>query len=71
MSIGYQYIPLIIAGLAGMIWGLPVAHRLKFLAQLGGLRAVLLRLGSDLSHRRLQLANLLAQFADRVVQRSR
>jgi len=30
MSIGYQYIPLIIAGLAGMIWGLPAAHRLKF-----------------------------------------
>jgi hypothetical protein len=30
MSIGYQYIPLIIAGLAGMVWGLPAAHRLKF-----------------------------------------
>ena len=30
MSIGYQYIPLIIAGLAGMTWGLPAAHRLKF-----------------------------------------
>ncbi|GAC1472273.1 MAG: hypothetical protein PVSMB11_07980 [Desulfuromonadaceae bacterium] len=29
MSIGYQYIALIIAGLAGMIWGLPAAHRLK------------------------------------------
>jgi len=29
MNIGYQYIPLIIAGLAGMIWGLPAAHRLK------------------------------------------
>lgn len=29
MSIGYHYIPLIIAGLAGMIWGLPAAHRLK------------------------------------------
>lgn len=29
MSIGYQYIPLIILGLAGMIWGLPAAHRLK------------------------------------------
>lgn len=29
MSIGYQYILLIIAGLAGMIWGLPAAHRLK------------------------------------------
>jgi hypothetical protein len=29
MNIGYQYIPLIIAGLAGMVWGLPAAHRLK------------------------------------------
>jgi hypothetical protein len=29
MSIGYQYILLIIAGLAGMVWGMPAAHRLK------------------------------------------
>jgi len=29
MNIGYRYIPLIIAGLAGMAWGLPAAHRLK------------------------------------------
>lgn len=29
MNIGYRYIPLIIAGLAGMVWGLPAAHRLK------------------------------------------
>ena len=29
MDIGYQYIALIIAGLAGMVWGLPAAHRLK------------------------------------------
>jgi hypothetical protein len=29
MTIGYQYSLLIIAGLAGMIWGLPAAHRLK------------------------------------------
>lgn len=29
MSIGYQYILLIIAGLAGVSWGLPAAHRLK------------------------------------------
>jgi len=29
MSIGYRYIALIIAGLAGMAWGLPAAHRLK------------------------------------------
>ena len=30
MKIGYQYIPLIIAGLAGVFYGLPAAHRLKF-----------------------------------------
>ena len=29
MNIGYQYIPLILAGLAGMVWGVPAAHRLK------------------------------------------
>jgi hypothetical protein len=29
MKIGYQYIPVIIAGLAGMVWGFPAAHRLK------------------------------------------
>ncbi|MEI7815729.1 MAG: hypothetical protein WCI45_00930 [Desulfuromonadales bacterium] len=29
MTIGYQYIALIIAGLAGIAWGLPAAHRLK------------------------------------------
>lgn len=29
MIIGYQYITLIIAGLAGIVWGLPAAHRLK------------------------------------------
>lgn len=29
MNIGYQYIPLILAGLAGMAWGVPAAHRLK------------------------------------------
>lgn len=29
MSIGYQYIPLMIAGVACMVWGLPAAHRLK------------------------------------------
>jgi hypothetical protein len=28
MNIGYQYIPLAIAGLAAIIWGLPAAHRL-------------------------------------------
>lgn len=29
MSIGYQYIVLIIVGMAGIVWGLPAAHRLK------------------------------------------
>jgi hypothetical protein len=29
MTIGYQYIALIIVGLGGMTWGLPAAHRLK------------------------------------------
>jgi hypothetical protein len=29
MSIGYQYILLIIAGMAGIAGGLPAAHRLK------------------------------------------
>jgi hypothetical protein len=30
MKIGYQYIALISAGLAWMVWGLPAAHRLKY-----------------------------------------
>jgi hypothetical protein len=30
MKIGYQYIALIVPGLAGMVWGLPAAHRLKY-----------------------------------------
>ena len=29
MTIGYQYVALIITGLAGISWGLPAAHRLK------------------------------------------
>ncbi len=29
MNMGYRYILLIVAGLAGIIWGLPAAHRLK------------------------------------------
>ncbi len=41
MNIGYQYIPLIIAGLAGMIWGLPAAHRLKSPFDIGAAVAVL------------------------------
>lgn len=41
MNIGYHYIPLIIAGLAGMIWGLPAAHRLKSPFDIGAAAAVL------------------------------
>jgi hypothetical protein len=41
MSIGYQYIPLIIAGLAGMTWGLPAAHRLKSPYDIGAAVVVL------------------------------
>ena len=29
MHIGYQYLVLVIAGLAAVAWGLPAAHRLK------------------------------------------
>lgn len=29
MNIGYQYIPLVIAGMAAVCWGLPAAHRLR------------------------------------------
>ena len=41
MEIGYQYILLIIAGLAVMIWGLPAAHRLKSPFDIGAAVAVL------------------------------
>lgn len=41
MSIGYQYILLIIAGMAGIIWGLPAAHRLKSPYDIGAALAVL------------------------------
>lgn len=41
MNIGYLYIPLIIAGLAGIIWGLPAAHRLKSPFDIGAAMAVL------------------------------
>jgi hypothetical protein len=41
MSIGYQYIPLIIAGLTGMTWGLPAAHRLKSPYDIGAAVVVL------------------------------
>ncbi|QEM69834.1 hypothetical protein FO488_17855 [Geobacter sp. FeAm09] len=29
MDIGYQYLALVVAGLAAVIWGLPAAHRLQ------------------------------------------
>ena len=29
MNIGYQYLILVIAGLAAVVWGLPAAHRLQ------------------------------------------
>jgi len=41
MKIGYQYIPLIIAGLAGVFYGLPAAHRLKFPYDIAAALAVL------------------------------
>ena len=41
MTIGYQYIALIIAGLAGMIWGIPAAHRLKSPFDIAAAAAVL------------------------------
>ncbi len=41
MNIGYQYIPLVIAGLAGMVWGLPAAHRLKSPYDIGAAVVVL------------------------------
>jgi hypothetical protein len=41
MTIGYQYILLIIAGLAGMICGIPAAHRLKKPFDIGAALAVL------------------------------
>lgn len=41
MNIGYQYLFLIIAGMAGIIWGLPAAHRLKSPYDIGAALAVL------------------------------
>ncbi len=41
MTIGYQYIALIIAGLAGMTWGFPAAHRLKSPLDIGAALVVL------------------------------
>lgn len=42
MKIGYQYIALIILGLAGISWGLPAAHRLKGPYDIAAACAVLL-----------------------------
>jgi hypothetical protein len=41
MSIGYQYIGLIVVGLAAICWGLPAAHRLKPPLDIGASLAVL------------------------------
>jgi hypothetical protein len=41
MVIGYQYIALILAGLTGMLWGLPAAHRLKSPYDIGAAVTVL------------------------------
>jgi hypothetical protein len=41
MNIGYQYILLILAGLGGIIWGLPAAHRLKSPFDIGAALVVL------------------------------
>lgn len=41
MNIGFPYILLIFAGLAGIVWGLPAAHRLKPPLDIGAAVAVL------------------------------
>ena len=41
MQAGLKFIPLIIAGLAGIIWGLPAAHRLRFPFDIAAALAVL------------------------------
>jgi hypothetical protein len=41
MSIGYQYIALVLAGLAAIAWGLPAAHRLKSPFDIAAAAAVL------------------------------
>ncbi|MDD2850843.1 MAG: hypothetical protein PHY09_02965 [Desulfuromonadaceae bacterium] len=41
MNIGYQYILLVIAGLAGMVWGIPAAHRLNKPRDIGAALAAL------------------------------
>jgi hypothetical protein len=41
MYAGLKFIPLIIAGLAAMIWGFPAAHRLRFPLDIAAALAVL------------------------------
>lgn len=41
MTIGYQYIGLIAAGLAAICWGLPAAHRLRPPGDIGAALIVL------------------------------
>ena len=41
MYAGMKYIPLIIVGLAGIIWGLPAAHRLRRPLDIGAALLVL------------------------------
>jgi len=41
MYAGLKFIPLIIAGLAAIIWGLPAAHRLRFPFDIAAALAVL------------------------------
>jgi hypothetical protein len=41
MYAGLKFIPLIIAGLAAVVWGLPAAHRLRFPFDIAAALAVL------------------------------
>lgn len=41
MKISYQYIALAVSGLAGMVWGIPAAHRLKSPYDIGAALLVL------------------------------
>lgn len=41
MYAGLKFIPLIIAGLAAIVWGLPAAHRLRFPFDIAAALAVL------------------------------
>ena len=41
MYAGLKYIPLVIVGLAGIVWGLPAAHRLRPPLDIGAALVVL------------------------------